>query len=250
MIKFFGTIVIMYAIHLILFRVMKWDHVTLYIFVTKYTFKCQCDKWQITGCQWVSSPPPNSFCTHTHTHTYAHTCTHTHTHTSVQIFLGFERTLVATLIKSYLIPHENGQLGFIVQMAALLRLSIPIPNHTFQCQCEKWQITGYQWFPSPLNSSSVHTHTHTHTCVCTHTHQCPDKPGLWKDTCCSLNKIKSNTTWRGVTRVYSSNCWSAEITYSNPKGYWFGFIQKVQISLCMMAEVGSIQARILPGTPS
>ena len=95
------------------------------------------------------------------THTYAHKCTHTHTHTSVQIFLGFERTLVATLIKSYLIPRENGQLGFIVQMAALLRLPIPIPNHTFQCQCEKWQITGYQWFPSPLNSSSVHTHTHT-----------------------------------------------------------------------------------------
>ena len=110
-------------------------------------------------------------------------------------------------------------------------------------------------FPHPPpNSFCAHTHTHTHICTQVHTHahthQCPDKPGLWKDTCCSLNKIKSNTTWRGVTRVYSSNCWSAEITYSNPKGYWFGFIQKVQISLCMMAEVGSIQVRILPGTPS
>ena len=157
---------------------------------------------------------PQILSVHTHTYICPQVHTHTHTHPSVQIFLGFERTLAATLIKSNLIPRENGQLGFIVQTAALLRLPIPIPNHTFQCQCEKWQITGYQWFPSPLNSSSVHTHTHTHTYthVCAHIHQCPDKPGLWKDTCCSLNTIKPNATWRGATRVYSSSCWSAEIT--------------------------------------
>ena len=183
-----------------------------------------CDKihismsvWQMTNYRMpMSFLMPPKFFLYIHTHTYVHKCTHTHTHPSVQIFLGFERTLAATLIKSNLIPRENGQLGFIVQTAALLRLPIPIPNHTFQCQCEKWQITGYQWFPSPLNSSSVHTHTHTHTHtythVCAHIHPCPDKPGLWKDTCCSLNTIKPNATWRGATRVYSSSCWSAEIT--------------------------------------
>lgn len=149
--------------------------------------------WQVRDYRMpVSSLTLPKFFLCTHTHTYAHKRAHTHIHTSVQIFLGFERILAATLIKSNLISHENRQLGFIVQMADLLRSPISIPNHRFQCQCEKWQITGYQWFPSPLNSSSVHTHTRAHTHVCAHiSPQCPDKPGLWKDTCCSLNK-KSN----------------------------------------------------------
>lgn len=129
MIKFFGSIVIMYPIHLILFRVMKWDHVTLYTFVTKYTFQCQCDKWQTIGCRWVSLCLPNSFCTYTHTHIHM--------------------------------------------------------------------------------STSAHTHTHTP--------QCPDIPGLWKETCSYRNKIKSDTTWKLATGVYSSNGCSAENTYSNPK---------------------------------
>lgn len=117
----------MYPIHPILFRVMKWDSVTSYTLVTKYTFHCQGDKREVTECQWVPSPPRYFLCIHTHTHIHAHMFTHTH-----------------------------------------------------------------------IN-------------------QCPDIPGLWKDTCSSLNKILSDTTWTQATRVYSWNCWSAEITHSNPK---------------------------------
>ena len=74
-------------------------------------------------------------------------------------------------------------------------------------------------FPYAPQILSVHTHTYICPQVHTHTHtpQCPDIPGLWKDTCSYPNKIKSDTTWKRATGVYSSNGCSAETTYSNPK---------------------------------
>ena len=82
-----------------------------------------------------------------------------------------------------------------------------------------WPVRDYRMPGSSLALLKFFlcTHTYAHKCTHTHTHQCPDIPGLWKDTCSYLNKIKSDTTWKQATRVYSSNGWSAEITYSNPK---------------------------------
>ena len=189
-------------------------------------------------------PPPQILSVHTHTHTHTHICTqvHTHAHThQCPDIPGLWKDTCSYLNK--IISDTTWKRATRVYSSNGCSVETTYSNPKPHISMSVWKMTNYR---IPVISLSPKFFL----CAYTHTHQCPDKPGLWKDTCCSLNKIKSNTTWRGVTRVYSSNCWSAEITYSNPKGYWFGFIQKVQISLCMMAEVGSIQVRILPGTPS
>lgn len=78
------------------------------------------------------------------------TCTYTQPYPSVQIFLSFETILAAPLIKSNLIPHEEEQLGFIVQTADLLRLPRPTSKEMglilfrmYMFPCVWWQ----KWDP-------------------------------------------------------------------------------------------------------